>query len=71
LYENLYYEEHDLQVPHPGLPDRRFVLTPLSEIASRVSDPFSGTTVEKLLAACADKCSVKKTDIVISAKPNP
>jgi 2-amino-4-hydroxy-6-hydroxymethyldihydropteridine diphosphokinase len=40
-----------LVLPHPRLPERRFVLAPLSEIAPRWRHPRSGKTAAQLLAA--------------------
>ena len=42
----------DLQVPHPGLTARRFVLQPLAELCPDVEVPGAGATVAELLAAC-------------------
>lgn len=38
----------ELTIPHPALPDRRFVLEPLVEIAPRMRHPQSGKTVLEL-----------------------
>jgi 2-amino-4-hydroxy-6-hydroxymethyldihydropteridine diphosphokinase len=69
LYENLYYEEHELQVPHPGLPERKFVLVPLKEIGAEATDPFTGTSMASLLRKCPDKSQVRKADITIAIQP--
>jgi len=42
----------DLQVPHPGLASRRFVLEPLAELCPELTVPGAGATVAALLAAC-------------------
>jgi len=63
LYEHLYYEEHELQVPHPHLSERRFALVPLCDIAPRVTDPFTGSTMEQVLKKCSDTSTITKTTI--------
>lgn len=50
-----------LVVPHPGLPDRRFVLVPLAEIAGETVDPVTHRTISALLAACSDNGTVIRT----------
>ncbi|MBD1423062.1 2-amino-4-hydroxy-6-hydroxymethyldihydropteridine diphosphokinase [Sphingobacterium chuzhouense] len=59
----LYFNEDCIQherliVPHPYLPDRRFVLVPLSEIAPSFKHPKLGLTTVDLLAQCEDSLSV-------------
>jgi 2-amino-4-hydroxy-6-hydroxymethyldihydropteridine diphosphokinase len=50
----------ELQVPHPRMHLRRFVLTPLAEIAPDLIPPsWSGSTAE-LLRGLSDNSSVKK-----------
>jgi len=51
-----------LTIPHPGLADRRFVLSPLADIAPEVRDPRSGSTIRELLAACEDAGDVERLD---------
>lgn len=38
-----------LQVPHPGIPERAFVLVPLNEVRPRLVHPVLGKSVAELL----------------------
>ncbi len=58
-YGDLIVRTSDLQVPHPNLHLRRFVLEPLNEIAPELFDPFHQMTVRELLAKCQDPGSVQ------------
>ncbi|MCA8910079.1 MAG: 2-amino-4-hydroxy-6-hydroxymethyldihydropteridine diphosphokinase [Planctomycetes bacterium] len=42
LYGDRIIEEEDLQVPHPRMHEREFVLWPLLQIASKLKDPRTG-----------------------------
>ena len=48
-----------LTVPHPRLPERRFALVPLAEIASVLSHPQLHETIETLLHRCPDALPVQ------------
>lgn len=49
-----------LQLPHPGIPHRRFTLLPLSEIAGEFIHPVLNKTVNTLLAECEDTLRVER-----------
>ncbi|MBS1615502.1 MAG: 2-amino-4-hydroxy-6-hydroxymethyldihydropteridine diphosphokinase [Bacteroidetes bacterium] len=49
-----------LQVPHPRLPERRFALAPLAEIAAAHIHPEAGCSIAELLAACSDPLPVMR-----------
>ena len=48
-----------LEVPHPKLADRRFVLEPLNEVATGAMHPITGLTVKEMLVLCADRSDVR------------
>jgi 2-amino-4-hydroxy-6-hydroxymethyldihydropteridine diphosphokinase len=60
LYDQMIVRECDLIIPHPRLPERRFVLVPLSEIAPHVQVPGTGGTAAMLLRNCPDQGSVAR-----------
>lgn len=48
-----------LQVPHPRMAERAFVLEPLSEIAPRLRHPTTGDSIAELAAAARDPAAVR------------
>jgi 2-amino-4-hydroxy-6-hydroxymethyldihydropteridine diphosphokinase len=49
-----------LELPHPRLDARRFVLMPLAELAPQLIHPTRRRSISELLAATQDKSSVKR-----------
>lgn len=54
LYNTLKLEKKNLKIPHPELPNRKFVLIPLSEVAPQVVHPVLGATISELLVSVKD-----------------
>jgi 2-amino-4-hydroxy-6-hydroxymethyldihydropteridine diphosphokinase len=54
LYEDQVVSDQDLQIPHPFLHERRFVLTPLADIAPEVEHPTLYQTIREILEQVAD-----------------
>jgi len=50
FYGDLVLSEAALEIPHPRLAERAFVLVPLNEIAPQLRDPRRGQTASQLLA---------------------
>jgi 2-amino-4-hydroxy-6-hydroxymethyldihydropteridine diphosphokinase len=65
LYGTEMIDAAALQVPHPRLSERAFVLVPLNEIAAEVIVPGSGRSVKELLESL-NKNAAHETDAVIA-----
>ncbi len=50
LHDDLVLSDPGLEIPHPRLAERAFVLVPLAEIAPALRVPLSGVSVSQLLA---------------------
>ncbi len=61
-YDRLIIDTPALQIPHPRLAQRRFVLEPLAELMPYWTHPVSGKLVTSLLADCQDTGQVVPWD---------
>ena len=60
LMNELVYNSKSVTIPHPRLNERRFVLTPLAEIAAEIIHPIFHKTIKELLLECKDELPVHK-----------
>jgi len=49
----------EMEIPHPRMAQRRFVLVPLAELAPGLRHPVLGATIVELIAAAKDKSTVQ------------
>ena len=60
-YGDVIIAESDLSIPHPRIAERKFILTPLAEIAPFFEDPVSRKSMVTLLADCTDNSQVNRS----------
>jgi 2-amino-4-hydroxy-6-hydroxymethyldihydropteridine diphosphokinase len=58
FFDNEQVDKRNLKIPHPRVPQRRFVLVPLSELAPQLIHPGLNVTVSELLATTKDNKKV-------------
>jgi 2-amino-4-hydroxy-6-hydroxymethyldihydropteridine diphosphokinase len=57
-YNDILCQEKNLEIPHPGIPHRRFTLIPLVEICPELLHPKIKISQKKLLDNCNDNLEV-------------
>lgn len=63
FYGDQIVQESNLQIPHPFLPQRKFVLIPLAEIASAFIHPALKKNMSTLESECPDSSEVTKLSL--------
>lgn len=59
LYSDKIIQTEELQIPHPELKHRKFVLIPANEIAGNWKVPILSKTISELLENCSDETNVE------------
>jgi 2-amino-4-hydroxy-6-hydroxymethyldihydropteridine diphosphokinase len=49
----------NLEIPHPRMEDRKFVLIPMVEINPNLIHPISRKSIRQILLECKDECDCK------------
>ncbi|MFI5253420.1 MAG: 2-amino-4-hydroxy-6-hydroxymethyldihydropteridine diphosphokinase [Bacteroidota bacterium] len=62
FYGNGIYSDTIIEIPHPRMAERRFVLIPLDEIAPAMVHPVLHKSIRELLAECVDTSTVTRTN---------
>ena len=62
FYDRLISKSERLELPHPRLQERRFVLQPLVDIAADFEHPVLKNTISKLLETCEDESLLTPLD---------
>ncbi len=65
LYGEETIDTPELQIPHPRMLQRRFVLAPLAEIAPSLQHPAWPATAARLLERLADPSQVRRVNLTL------
>jgi len=59
FYENAIIRGEGIEIPHPRLSERRFVLVPLAELVPKLLHPVLRRTIRELLESTNDRSAVR------------
>ena len=62
FYDTVVFDEENLRIPHPGIPERRFVLEPLNELADNLIHPVLNKSIGTLLSELQDNLKIERMD---------
>ena len=65
FYDDLFLESPEMDIPHPRILERNFVLIPLAEIAPQFVHPVLKKTIKELLDTSSDQKKVVKVSEVM------
>ncbi len=66
LYDGYIYRDEVVEVPHPRMMERKFILEPLTELAPDILHPVERKTIETLRRECPDRHEVKRTSYLLN-----
>lgn len=60
FFDDCHIRSDELEIPHPYIALRKFVLIPLAEILPELVHPLTGKSIKQLLSECNDNSTVMK-----------
>jgi len=60
FYDDQIVADQHLTIPHPLIPQRRFVLVPLADLVPYLIHPVNGKSVAEMLEVCPDRSTILK-----------
>lgn len=63
LFGDIVVSEKGLNIPHPAMEKRAFVMIPLSEIGSAARHPVTGRTIGEMASGLSSQGIIRKLDI--------
>lgn len=67
-YNEVVLNDSELTIPHPEISNRRFVLTPLAEIAPELIDPVRKQSILEMLQTLNDLSAVRRTSFSLAGR---